>query len=108
MEDWLEGDIDDLPYEHIINIQLLEIDADKKVVALSKKHRLGIDIDHYIRESNAYALTYKHVFNTRSMKTYPYDYANPEILQAVPDNPLTRKQLDQDWSDVLQMFIKYR
>jgi len=41
-------------------IQACELDAEKNVVEMCIHHSVGIDIKDYIRESNAYVLTYEY------------------------------------------------
>lgn len=102
--DWLANKYKTCPKYHLINIQALELDADRRVVKLVKKHKLNIDIRKYIKESNAYVMTFLQVWKKRDYKQFPVNYNHPDILDLLPDNHLTKKSLTKDYTKLLELF----
>lgn len=88
----------------ILPIQYLELDCDKRVTKLIKKHNLKIDTIKYIKESNAYILSYPHVLQTRKFITEIY---KPDVLKHVPDKHLTQTQIKKGIKEFDEAIIKY-
>lgn len=105
---WLDGRHDICRKYHIINIQALELDADRRVVELIKKHKFDIDIPKYIKESNSYILTFQYVWKQRDYKEFPVNYNNPEILEMLPEKHITKKGLSKDYSHIMELFEKHK
>lgn len=63
--------------------QKLEQDCDKRAVEQIKEHHLPIDIDSYIRGSNAYVLFYNICVEDRKWYKYP-PYANRSVKEMMP------------------------
>jgi hypothetical protein len=59
----------------------LELDNEKRSVALMKKWDLKIDIDDYIRKANAYVMFYNYMYHSRKWSA-PGNapYSNPNIV----------------------------
>lgn len=65
----------------------VEMDAEKRVLAMVAAHNLPIDAARYARAANAYVLYYHHVEATRHWRdadTTP-PYRNPEVYDQAPD-----------------------
>lgn len=75
MDRWLNGEyIEDINH-HIDNCKYLELDNEKRAVKLIKKFDLEIDVDDYIRKSNAYIQFYNYLKLSRKWsmpKNSPY------------------------------------
>jgi len=79
VDDWLQG-------KRVRNIKRylgysrdLELDNEKRTVALLKKWEFDLDIDEYIRKANAYVMFYNYIYHTRkwsSPKNSPYNNKN--------------------------------
>jgi hypothetical protein len=57
----------------------LELDNEKRSVALIKKWEFDIDVDEYTRKANAYVLFYNYLYHTRRWsdpKNSPYTNQN--------------------------------
>lgn len=86
VDQWLSG-------KPIRNIQKwlgysrdLELDNEKRTVALIQKWKLDVDIGMYIKKANAYIQFYNYMFYTRkwsSPKNAPY--SNEVVIEAMPD-----------------------
>jgi hypothetical protein len=88
VDDWLSGvDYPDDVVENSINVSRdLELDNEKRSVAMMKKWELPIDTDLYTKKSNAYVLFYNWMKESRkwsSPKNPPYN--NPVILAAMSE-----------------------
>jgi hypothetical protein len=85
MDRWLAGEyFDDIDY-HIDNCRDLELDNEKRAVKLIKKFNLEIDIDKYIKKSNAYIQFYNYMKLSRKWsvpKNSPY--RNKRIIDNCP------------------------
>lgn len=75
VDEWLSGKyFEDINY-HIDNCKYLELDNEKRAVKLIKKFDLEIDVDDYIRKSNAYIQFYNYLKLSRKWsmpKNSPY------------------------------------
>lgn len=105
---WQAGKRKKISLDDLRNIQKLEIDADKKVIQFNQKYNFEIDESYYIKSSNSYVLTYQFVYDQETFKNYPYHYADSDILDLMPNTPLTSKQLDNKWEDVMRLFAEKR
>jgi hypothetical protein len=66
---WLNGEnVKNIKY-HLGVCRDLELDNEKRTVAIIKKFNLDIDIDLYIRRANSYVLFYNHMYYTRKWCT---------------------------------------
>jgi hypothetical protein len=106
--EWLEGRQKKCDKKHLINIQMLELDADRKVVRLINKHKFNINLTKYITESNSYAMTYQYVWKHRDMRKFPINYNADEIMQMLPDKHLTKKDLTKDYTELMQLYAKFQ
>jgi hypothetical protein len=79
VDDWLQG-------KQVRNIKKylgysrdLELDNEKRTVALLKKWEFDLDIDEYVKKANAYVLFYNYIYHTRrwsSPNNSPYTNKN--------------------------------
>lgn len=72
-------------------IQLLEQDCDKRAVELIKEFKLPIDLDEYIRCSNAYVLFYNIVERDRTWYKFPV-YEKSEIVKNLPNKFISKSE----------------
>ncbi len=105
-DDWVEKERPDCDIRHIRNIQLLEIDADRKAIKLIKRHGFDIDITKYIEESNAYVLTYDWMYRNRTWK-FPDYYNHPSILKYIKSTPFSLRDLDRDNAHILDLMDEH-
>jgi hypothetical protein len=94
MDGWLSGEAW-TPHqvkETFRAARAVEMDAEKRVCAMIKKHELPLDLDEYAKRANAYVLYYHHVEATRHWReadTLP-PYRHPDVwpqATAVLGNP---------------------
>jgi len=77
--DWLDGKNCRTIGKHIGVARDLELDNEKRSVALIKKWQFDIDVDEYTRKANAYVLFYNYLYHTRRWsdpKNSPYTNQN--------------------------------
>jgi len=82
---WLEGE--DVPNisRHLKRAMFIELDNEKRSVALIKKYKLPIDVDDYIRKANAYMFFWLYLKYTRSWsKATNSPYNNKTIISKMP------------------------
>ena len=65
VEEWLSGKSVRGIKSALAKSRDLELDNEKRSVALIKKWDLKIDIDDYIRKANAYVMFYNYMYHTR-------------------------------------------
>lgn len=102
LDRWLNGKIKRLAIEDIRRIQKLELDCDKRAIALIKEKKLLIDINEYIRESNVYILLYNMVFMLNDFYIASL-YSNKELQQFVPNYHINNHEL----GIICPKFIEY-
>jgi len=81
IDNWLLGkDVDDIDL-HIANSRSLELDNEIRTSRLVEEYDLGMDVDLYIKKSNAYVLFYNWLRETRRWsKPGNSPYMNKRIL----------------------------
>lgn len=102
--EWLDKKLDTCEEKHVTAIQALELDADRRVVNLIKKHKFDINIDQYIKESNAYALTFYYVWLKRDHKKFPINYNSEEIMEIIPKRHFTIKGVTKKYPKIMELF----
>jgi hypothetical protein len=89
--------------KYMIQTMKLELDCELRSVKMFKEYDLGIDIDWYIKCSNAYVYFYKVMFDERKWYvTAPYEV--PEILDILPTTFLENP--DDYWNNVPEEFVR--
>ena len=64
----------------------LELDNEKRSVALIKEWGLNVDLDMYIKKANAYVQFYNYLYYSRRWsKPGNSPYGNPKIVEAMPN-----------------------
>ena len=91
-DSWLCGEDVKFSIADIRNIQSSELDCDFRAIQLIKEYGLNIDIDHYIKRSNSYALSYNYVYEFRNFK-YVNKSGNSEALAHMPTTFFTVEDL---------------
>ena len=83
--DWLDGvDYDNIE-KHIDVVRELESNNDRRAVLIIKQFNLDIDLDRYIRKSNAYHQFYNWMKETRKWcKPSNSPYKNENIINVMP------------------------
>lgn len=62
----------------------LELDNEKRTVAMIQKWDLPVDVDDYIKKANAYILFYNWMHETRRWTTPPNTpYSNPKVYESM-------------------------
>jgi len=85
-------EIDDATRDAIIDyLVYLELDCERRSVEKIKKYNLPVDLDVYIRKSNAYAWSYRLVGETRNWD-HSASYSITEVWEAMPGH------FDNDYS----------
>ena len=104
VEPWLKGkDVENID-EHINNARDLELDNEIRTVEMIKKWDLPIDIDLYVKKSNAYILFYNYLKVSRKWSSPSNSpYGNKNILDAMST------KFDMNYNElapeILQLFI---
>lgn len=81
VEEWLEGKSVRGIKTALAQSRDLELDNEKRSVALMKKWGLKIDIDDYIRKANAYVMFYNYMYHSRKWSSPDNSpYSNPNII----------------------------
>jgi len=64
----------------------LELDNEKRTVALMRKWGLNVDVDFYIKKANAYIQFYNYMYHSRKWSN-PGNapYSNKVVVEAMPD-----------------------
>ena len=85
LDRWLAGEeVKDID-QHLANCRDLELDNEKRTVEVIKKFNLDIDLDNYVRKSNAYVAFYNYLKHSRKWCTPKRSpYSNPRLLAAMP------------------------
>lgn len=88
-------------------IQAMELDCDKRVVKILRKHDFPtIDIATYSMRSNAYAWSYEAARLTRKWTNKERPYRVPEIRALVPAQLIREDQLSELPEGYLELFIR--
>jgi len=85
VDEWLGGEDVHNIGRHLKRAMLIELDNEKRSVALIKKFKLPIDIDDYIRKANSYMFFWLYLKYTRSWsKASNSPYNNKTIISKMP------------------------
>lgn len=82
---WLEGKNHRKINDHIDVVRDLELDNEKRTVKIIKKFNLNVNLDNYVKKSNAYVQFYNWIKITRRWsdpKNSPYK--NVRLLESMP------------------------
>lgn len=98
IDQWLEGKNIRTITRWIGYARDMELDNEKRTVALLKKWGFDVDVDLYIRKSNAYVQFYNYLGYTRRWSNPSNSpYRNPNIIAAMsPDFDMNYEELDGD------------
>jgi hypothetical protein len=81
VEEWLEGKSVRGIKTALAQSRDLELDNEKRSVALMKKWDLKIDIDDYIRKANAYVMFYNYMYHSRKWSSPDNSpYSNERVI----------------------------
>jgi len=92
LDDWLCHRSEVVPEESIRYIQKMESDCDRRVVRLVKKYQLPINLETYIKQSNAYILSYNMVLKQRKFFNFAA-YNHEDILKNIEPKCYSMRQL---------------
>jgi hypothetical protein len=81
---------------------LLEHDCEKRSIKKFKKFKLKVDTDQYIKQVNAYILSYWATYRDR--KWFPFPYNNPKIVRRMPNYFLKEEEYLKPENDFLRYF----
>jgi hypothetical protein len=107
VDDWLHGKAVRNPEFHIDIVKNLELDNEKRTVALIKEHGLDkhIDIPQYIKRANAYVQFHNWMKHSRSWYKIPNTpYSNTYITDRMPTK--FNMNYDKMSKEVYQIFLK--
>ena len=87
VDEWLSGvEVPDIDY-HLGIARDLELDNEKRSVALIRKWGLNVNVDRYIQKANAYIQFYNYLGKTRRWSRPDNSpYGNETVLKAMPTN----------------------
>ena len=101
IDEWLSGvEVPDIE-KHLGVARDLELDNEKRTVALIEKWGLNVDTKMYIKKANAYIQFYNYMYYSRKWsKPGNSPYTNKTIIDAMPDTFRMR------YSDISKRLIK--
>jgi len=86
VDDWLGGQEVRGISRHLGIARDLELDNEKRAVALIQEWGLKVDVEHYIRKANAYVQFYNYMgISRRWSKPGNSPYSNENIINEMPD-----------------------
>lgn len=91
---YLKGKLKDCSIEHLYNIQNLEIDCDQRALDYISKYNLSINVEDYIKESNAYIYSYKIVYKEKYFPSFG-EYMTDSFLELMPKKLWTLEKIKQ-------------
>lgn len=85
MYDWLDGKRVKNIKDHLKIVQALELDCEKRAVAMFAKWDVGVDKKHYIKGANAYMYFFEYLAESRKW-CHPYNTPsnNDALLMLMP------------------------
>jgi hypothetical protein len=89
--------------EQLWHIQAMELDCEKRVDNLNKRHKLGIDMGRYTRVTNAYIYSYRFSMENKSNMS-KVDYTNPKIYDLFQSTLLTKGECQTDMPEYRAIF----
>jgi hypothetical protein len=105
MDNWMNGSrVRDIK-KYLGYVRDLELDNEKRAVALIKKWGLDVDLDMYIKKANAYVQFYNYIYHTRKWsnpKNSPY--SNSVVVDAM-SNKFNMKYSDMS-NRVFKLFTQ--
>ena len=104
IDEWLTGtEVPDIEH-HLGVARDLELDNEKRTVALIERWDLNIDIDRYIQKANAYIQFYNYLGKTRRWSRPDNSpYGNENVLKAMPtDFRMNYKKLGKRLEKIFQ------
>ena len=107
--DWLDKKTEKKLMKDVYTIQKMESYCDRRAVKLIKRHQLDIDLDWYIRQSNAYIYFYMAISERRSWikKGKKFPYVIKEVLNIMPGRFLPMERYREIPNKVSRLFDKY-
>jgi len=107
--EWVDRKKDKRLMKDVYTIQKMESYCDRRAVRLIKRHKLDIDIDDYIRQSNAYIYFYMAISIRRSWvkKGKRFPYTIKEVLDMMPKRFLSMEKYRILPPGVSELFDKY-
>lgn len=92
--EWLARTRKRCPEKYLYGVQECELDCDRRVIELIKKHDLKVDIDDYIQQSNAYILSFRYAWEKRIPEDKPWpECYHASILKYAPKKHFTKEDL---------------
>jgi len=106
--EFLSGQRKNISISDIRNIQYLEAECDTIAINFIKKNKLKVNLEKYIRESNAYILSYNFVKSQRKFLTSIY---KNDVLKTLPNDRIVNSEEIENGIDafnekVLRYFSK--
>lgn len=102
---WINQKAHSFSKKHLKDIQLLELDCDRRALKLIKKYDLPIDVDDYIKQSNSYVLSYNYLYEQRKFFNFSA-YAHKDILKLVPDKHISDDDISMELSGYRELFLE--
>lgn len=109
-DDWINYEIELIEKDLLKCIRVIqksELDCEKRVVKLLKEYKIAIDIEDYIRKSNAYVLMYEVVRKHRKWNSEGSPTAFEEIYGTCSDKFIKIKDLGKLPKNFEKYIIKY-
>jgi len=107
--DWLDKKTEKKLMKDVYTIQKMESYCDRRAVRLIKRHKLDIDLDWYVRQSNAYIYFYMAISERRSWvkKGKKFPYVINEVLRLMPERFLPMERYREVPTKISKLFDKY-
>jgi len=85
---YINFESNDYSLKDLLNIQLLEIDCEQRVLQEIQKYKLPVKLAKYIKEANSYIYSYNIMYEQRNYDDH-VDYHDSRLLELVPAELLT-------------------
>ena len=86
--EWLEGDKDIVCDSDVLGAIELERDCDMRAVSLIRQYDLPINLDRYIKSSNAYLFSYQAMYKKRQWTDKKGAHGVNDIVEIMPNEHL--------------------
>lgn len=105
--DYMDFYSDEFDLDKLLDIQLLEIDCEKRVLQEIKTNKLPVKVNEYIKESNSYIYSYNVMYEQRNFNDH-VDYKSPDLLKYMPVKLLTKNNIQKRIPKYDEIYLSHR
>lgn len=104
LNDYMDFYSDDFDNKQLLDIQLLELDCEQRVLQEITAHRLPVKVNQYVKESNSYIYSYNVMLERRNFNDH-VDYRDPRLLKFMPSKLLTKANVQKRISKYDEIYL---